>query len=384
MKRKICVVTGSRAEYGVMHNVLKHINESEDLELLLVVTGAHLSKDFGHTIDEIRQDGFSVAGTVELPLSLEGPTAMGRSMGSGIIGLVDCLKGLEPDLLLITADRYEIFAACAAAMAINLPIAHISGGEVTEGAIDEQIRHAITKMSHIHFTAIEENTRRVIQMGEEPWRVHEVGGPWIDNIKNLKKISKETIKEDLGVDLSHPTILVTYHPVTLQIADTQQHVKNLLGALDGLDAEIVFTYPNADSGSRIIVSAIEEFIKKHPKAKAFKSLGKDRYLNMLSYVDLMVGNSSSGLTETQAFKLPVVNIGDRQGGKPITENIICTAEEKDSILAGIKKGLSEEFRKSIADMKNPYDRGDVAENIVKVLSSVELGPKLLKKKFILL
>lgn len=382
MRKKICVVTGSRAEYSILYHTLKRIGESKDFELLLVVTGMHLSKEFGYTVDEIIKDGFSITERVEMLISSDSTAAIGKSIGLGIIGFVDCLKRLRPNILLIVGDRYEIFAAAVAAMAINLPIAHVSGGELTEGAIDEQIRHAITKMSHIHFVAIEENAERVKQMGEEPWRVYIVGGPWVENINNMEKISKDKLAKILGVNFSSTTILVTYHPVTLQLAETSTHIKNLLDALDELDAEIIFTYPNADAGGRIIISAIEQFVKAHPKAKIFKSLGSKLYLNLLSHVDLVVGNSSSGVVETQSFRLPVVNIGGRQGGRLLTENIICTSQKKDGILKGIKKGLGKEFKKDIANMKNPYDRGGVAENIVKVLTNLDFGPKLLRKKFV--
>lgn len=383
MKRKICVVTGSRAEYGVLYHTLKRIDESKDLELLLVATGMHLSKEFGYTVDEIIKDGFLPTDRIEMLMSSNTTVGIGKSIGIGVIGFTDCLKRIDPDIMLIVGDRYEIFAAAIAAMAINLPIAHISGGEITEFAIDEQIRHAITKMSHVHFVALEENAERVKQMGEEDWRVHVVGGPWVDNIKYMEKISKDNLKKILKVKFSHPTILVTYHPVTLQASKTDLHIKNLLDALAVVDAEIIFTYPNADAGGGIIISAIEKFTKSYPKAKAFKSLGSSLYLNLLSHVDLVVGNSSSGVVETQSFKLPVVNIGERQKGRLVTENIICTNTEKTSISKGIRKGLSKEFKREISNMKNPYRQGGAAEKIVTVLSSIDLGPKLLRKKFML-
>lgn len=382
MKKKICVVTGSRADYGVLYHILKRIEAFRDLELLLVVTGMHLSKDYGYTINEIIKDGFSVTARVKMLMSTVDTVDMGNSIGLGITGFIDCLKKLKPDIMLIVGDRYEIFAAAIAAMAINLPIAHVSGGEITEGAIDEQMRHAITKMSHIHFTAIEENARRVIQMGEEPWRVHIVGGPWTDSINNMKRISKNELKEILGLHFDYPTILVTYHSVTLELGNTRFYIRNLLEALDEIDAEIIFTYPNADAGGQIIISSIKKFIKSHPKAKIFKSLGSALYLNLLSHVDLVVGNSSSGVVETQSFKLPVVNIGTRQRGRLVTENIICVSEQKKAILKGIKKGLSKRFRKNIANMKNPYHRDGAARNIVRVLSGIKMGPALLQKKFI--
>jgi len=383
MKKRICVVTGSRAEYGVLYHTLQRIDESKDLELLLVVTGMHLSKEFGYTLSEIIKDGFLPTDCIEMLMSSDTTVGIGKSIGIGVIGFTDCLKRIEPDIMLIVGDRYEIFAASIAAMAVNLPIAHISGGEITEFAIDEQIRHAITKMSHIHLVAIEENAERVKQMGEEDWRVHVVGGPWVDNIKHMERINEDNLKKILKVNFSYPTILVTYHPVTLQASETDSHIKNLLEALVAIDAEIIFTYPNADASGGIIISEIEKFIESHPKAKAFKSLGSSLYLNVLSHVDLVVGNSSSGVVETQSFKVPVVNIGNRQKGRLMTENIICTNEDKMSILKGVKTGLSEEFKRGISNMKNPYHQGGAAEKIVRVLSSIEFGPKLLRKKFML-
>ena len=381
-KRKVCVVTGSRSEYGGLCQTLRGIKESKHLELLLVVTGTHLSKDFGYTIDEIIKDGFSITERLEMLGTSDSNTDVGKSIGAGVIGFTDCLKRLKPDIMLILGDRYEIFAAAIAAMVMNVPIAHICGGEITIGVIDEQIRHAITKMSHLHFVALQENAKIVEQMGEESWRIHVVGVPWVDYKNNMERISKKSLKKILGVNFSYPTILVTYHPVTLQLAKTGLHIKTLLGALGELDAEIIFTYPNADASGRMIISAIEKFVKTHPRSKAFKSLGSTLYLNLLSYVDLVVGNSSSGVVETQMFKLPAVNIGDRQEGRLITENIICTVPQKQAILKSIRKGLGNEFKRDIDTMNNPYGRVGRAKYIVKVLSEIDLGLTLLRKRFV--
>ena len=379
---KICVVTGSRAEYGLLRNTLQEIEESKELELLLVVTGAHLCKEFGYTIDEIIRDGFPIADVIEMQLSSDTTVGVGKSVGLGIIGFVECLRRLIPDMMLVVGDRYEIFAAASAAMTSNVPIAHISGGEITEGAIDEQIRHALTKMSHIHFTTAEDNTQKVRQMGEEAWRVHTVGGLWVDNINSLKRINREELCEKLNIDLSSPCIMVTYHPVTLELDEVETQIDNLLESLDKIEAEIIFTFPNADAGGRIIISKIQEFVKSHPKAKAFHSLGILLYHNLFYHVDLIVGNSSSGMYETQSSKIPVVNIGNRQKGRLATENIICVTEQKDSILAGIHKGLSKEFKDSIANMKNPYDLGGASNKIVQVLSNLPSKSELLRKKFV--
>jgi GDP/UDP-N,N'-diacetylbacillosamine 2-epimerase (hydrolysing) len=382
MKKKICVVTGSRAEYGVLRHTLNKINKSENLQLSLVVTGMHLSQEFGYTINEIIKDGFNVDAKVEMLMSSNTNVGVGKSIGLGIISMVDRLETIDPDMVLIVGDRYEIFAVAAATMALNIPLAHISGGEITEGAIDEQIRHAITKMSHIHFVAIDENAQRVRQMGEETWRVHTVGGPWVDNINYLEKINSEELKKKLNVTFSRPIILVTYHSTTLQLKDTNDFISNLLGALKQIEADIIFTYPNADAGGRIIIDAIESFVKNHSNARLFKSMGGRLYLNTLSQIDLLVGNSSSGMVETQAFKLPVVNIGDRQKGRMITKNIICSPEKEDDILKAVEKGLSKTFRNSLENMENPYDKGGVADNIVNILSEVKFGMELMHKKFI--
>ena len=382
MKKKICAVTGSRAEFGLIKHVLKKIEQTDGLEFSLVVTGAHLSKEFGYTVDEIVQEGFSIAERVEMLMSSDTSVSIGKSIGLGVISLTECLKKLDPDILLIVGDRYEIFAAATAAMVNNIPIAHISGGEITEGAIDEQIRHALTKMSHIHFTTADENTNRILQMGEEAWRVHTVGGLWNENIRNLSKLSKLDLKAMLGLEFLWPTILVTYHPTTLQLGQVGTDIEDLLDVLGQLDAEIIFTYPNADAGGRVIVSKIKEFVAKHPKAKAFESLGSTYYLNVLSYVDLVVGNSSSGMVETQRFKLPVVNIGERQKGRLITENIILAEGTKNNISSAIQKALSKEFKQRISTMRDPYYKEDVATNIVRVLSELPSKPTLLRKQFV--
>lgn len=381
-KKKILVVTGSRSEYGLFYNILKLIKSSKELDLLLVVTGMHLSPEFGYTVNEIIQDGFSISEQVEMVVSSDNPVGIAKSMGLGMIGFADCFKRLQPDLLLILGDRYEIFAAASAAMALNIPIAHISGGDLTEWTMDEQIRHAITKMSHLHFVAIEQHAERVRQMGEEKWRVNVVGEPCIDNINSIDKLTKGQISKILGINFNRTTVLVTYHPVTLEVENTTVHIQNLLKALDRVDAEVVFTYPNADSGGRVIISKIENFRKTHPNTKVFKSLGVKLYLNLLSHVDVIVGNSSSGIVEAPSFKVPAVNIGKRQQGRLFAENTICTTEETESISRGIEKALSHEFRKSLLHMKNPYDKGGAAKKIIRVLTGVEITPKLRNKKFI--
>ncbi|MCX5781155.1 MAG: UDP-N-acetylglucosamine 2-epimerase [Elusimicrobia bacterium] len=384
MKRKICVITGSRAEYGLLKPLLMKLKTDRSFELQLVVTGMHLSPEFGYTVQDIFNDNFKISEQIEMLLSTDSSAGMGKSIGVGIIGFVDCYKRLQPDLILVVGDRFEIFAAVIAASAMNIPIVHFSGGDITEGSIDNQIRHAITKLSHIHFVGITTSAQRVKQMGEEPWRVHVVGEFCLDNIKSHYKMSRSKIEKELGLDLSiRPLILVTYHPVTLRPEQTRIQIKNLLEVL-GLykDSAIIFTYPNADSGGRLIISEINKFLSAHPNAKAFKSVGTKLYLNLLSCADLCVGNSSSGLVEAPSFKLPVVNIGDRQKGRLLPKNVICTNGEKQSIHEGIKKGLSIGFKKSLVGMKNPYDKGGALKNVLKVLHNLKTTPELLNKKFI--
>jgi len=383
MKRKVCVITGSRAEYGLLKPLLAVMNNDKLLELQLVVTGMHLSPEFGYTINDILEDGFKPAERIEMLMSTDTLAGMGKSIGIGVIGFVDCFERLKPDLVLVVGDRFEIFSAVIAASSMNLPIAHFSGGDITEGAIDNQIRHAITKLSHIHFVGVETSAKRVRQMGEEPWRIKVVGELCLENIKNLDTISKKNFKNMLNINLSlQPIILVTFHPVTLQPEQTKLQITNLLAAIDSFkDSTIVFTYPNADAGGRLIIAAIEQFLLSHPHAKAFKSLGTKIYLNLLSYADLCIGNSSSGLVEAPSFKLPVVNIGDRQKGRLLAKNVICTTGEIKSISDGIKKALNNDFRKSIQNMKNPYDKSGAVKNILTVLKKLSIGPELINKKF---
>lgn len=379
--KKICAITGSRAEFGVLSHTLKRLASDPHLTFQLVVTGMHLSREFGYTMDEILAYGFHPTDTVEMMLSSDTNVGMGKSIGLGIISMTDCLSRLAPDLILVIGDRYETFAAATAAMALNIPIAHISGGEITEGAIDEQMRHAITKMSHLHFVTLEENARIVKQMGEESWRVHIVGGPWIDNIRTLENIDKEDISKRLGLDLNEPTILVTFHPVTLELDETKNQIDNLLAALAKINMQIIFTYPNADAGGRIIIEAIKQFCSQQPKAIACQSLGSNMYLNLLRHVCLMIGNSSSGMVETQSFKLPVVNIGSRQKGRKVTDNIINCPPEFDAIYNAVTTALSTDFQNKIKKMANPYDSGGVAENILSVLTDLPDKSTLLNKKF---
>lgn len=384
MKRKICVITGSRAEYGLLRPLLVKLKADKSIEMQLIVTGMHLSPEFGYTVNDIVSDKFKISEQIEMLLSTDSSVGMGKSIGLGVIGFVDSYKRLNPDIILVVGDRFEIFAAVIAASSMNIPIVHFSGGDITEGAIDNQVRHAITKLSHIHFVGVSTSARRIKQMGEEPWRVHVVGEFCVDNIKNRYKISKREIEKELGIDISsRPLILVTYHPVTLQPEQTRIQIANLLEVLGQYkDFSIIFTYPNADSGGRLIISEINKFLAANTNAKAFKSVGTKLYLTLLSYADLCVGNSSSGLVEAPSFELPVLNIGNRQKGRLIPRNVICVNGEKKSIGEGIKKGLSKRFKRNLAGMKNPYDKGNAVNNVLKVLHNLKSTPELLNKIFI--
>lgn len=380
--KKIAVVTGTRAEYGLLYWTMKEIENDPELELQLLVTGMHLSPEFGLTVQEIEKDGFKIDEKIEILLSSDTGQGVAKAIGLGVIGFTQAFVRLNPDILMILGDRFEIFAAATAAMAMNIPIAHIGGGESTEGAIDEQIRHAITRMAHIHFTSCDYYAKRIKKMGEEEWRIFNVGAPGLENIKRLKLLNREEVEKLLNVDLSETTLLVTYHPVTLEMQTLKEQMDNLLSALMQTGHQIIFTYPNSDSGGRYIIKRINEFIKDYNKAKAFVNLGQQKYLSLLQYVNAMVGNSSSGIIEAPSFKLPVVNIGDRQRGRLRAENIIDVGYSEEEILNGINKALQdEEFRMKLEYIKNPYGDGNTSKKIIKILKELDTKQEnFLKKK----
>lgn len=384
--RKIAVITGTRAEYGQLYWIIKGIHNDPELELQLIVTGTHLSPEFGLTVNEIEKDGFPIAERVEMLLSSDTETAIATSMGLGMIGFAKAYERLKPDTLVVLGDRFEILSAVAAAIPFRLPVAHIHGGESTEGSIDEPIRHAITKMSHIHFTATDSYRKRVIQMGEKPNNVFCFGSTVLDNIKKLGLLSKRALCEELSLptDSDKKIGVVTYHPVTLEKNTAKSQVLGILDALRSFsDIYWVFTLPNADTDGRIIIKIITDFVGNNPdKGKAFASLGQLRYLSLLKHAVVMVGNSSSGLTEAPSFKLPVVNIGERQRGRIRGENVIDVIECKKETLAKIiKKAISPEFRTSLKGMKNPYGKGCASEKIIKKLKTIPLDENLIKKQF---
>ena len=384
MKRKICIVTGSRAEYGLMYWLMKEIQEDPNLELQIIATGMHLSPEFSLTYKVIEEDGFVINKKVEMLLSSDTPVAIAKSMGLGIIGFADVLEELKPDIIVVLGDRYESFAACAAAMPARIPIAHLHGGEATEGLIDEAIRHAITKMAHIHFVATEHYGKRVVQMGEQPEKVFCFGAPGLDNIRRLALLERRAFEKSIGFELGAKNILITFHPVTLDKNSAGSQFKELLEALKTFkdSSKFIFTKPNADTDGRIIIKLIDDFVEKNSdRAIAFGSLGQLKYLSALKYVDMVVGNSSSGLIEVPAFKIPTINIGDRQKGRIHAKTVIhCNAVEKD-ILEAIDKGFSKEFRDSLKGVVNPYGEGGASSRIKNELKQIELGKDLIKKEF---
>ena len=381
--RKIAVVTGTRAEYGLLYWIIKEIHEAPELELQLIVTGMHLSPEFGLTVQEIEKDGVPIAERVEMLLSSDTDTAITTSMGLGIIGFAKAYEKLRPDILLVLGDRFEILSAVVAAVPFRIPVAHIHGGESTEGAIDELFRHAITKMSHIHFPATQVYANRIRQMGESPGNVFCFGAPGIDNIYKLDLISKKELLNILEIPQDKKIGLVTYHPVTLEKNSAESQISELLEAMDSIDEFFwVITMPNADADSRVIIKSLDNYVQDNPgKAKLFSSLGKLRYLSLLKHAALMVGNSSSGIIEAPSFELPVVNIGCRQQGRIRAENVIdVLVGKKSNIVNAINKAISYEFKESLAKLINPYGEGDASCKIVEILKTVKVAG-MIKKQF---
>ena len=380
-KRKICVITGTRAEYGLLYWLMKEIKEDKDLELQIIATGMHLSYEFGLTYKEIEKD-FKIDKKIEMLLSSDTPIGISKSMGLAQISFAEAYDELKPDIVVVLGDRYEIFSAASAAMIARIPIAHIHGGETTEGAFDEAIRHSITKMSHLHFTATKEYKKRVIQLGENPKRVFNVGGMGIENIKRLKLLSKEEFEKSIGFKLNKKNILVTFHPVTLEKSTSKEQFKELLNAIDELsETNIIFTKANSDTDGRIINQMIDDYVSKNSnKAISFTSLGQLRYLSALQFVDAVVGNSSSGLTEASTFKIGTINIGDRQKSRIKAKSVIDCKPKKEEIKKAFNKLYSKEFQNMLKKIKNPYGDGMTSKKIVNILKSVELKD-ILKKSF---
>ena len=382
--RKICIVTGTRAEYGLLYCLMKEIQNDSDIELQVIATGMHLSPEFGLTYLNIEKDGLKIDKKIEILLSSDTPIGISKSMGLGMIGFVEAYEELRPDIVVILGDRFEIFSAASAAMIARIPIAHLHGGEITEGAFDEAMRHSITKMSHLHFTATGEYRKRVIQLGEDPANVFNVGGLGIDNIKNLQLMSREEFENAINFKLGTKNLMITFHPTTLEPDTAREQFQNLLYALDELkDTRFIFTKPNADTEGRVIANKIDEytyFRRENNKMIAFVNLGQLKYLSAMQFVDGVVGNSSSGLTEAPTFKVGTINIGDRQRGRIKADSVIDCKPTKDSILTAIEKLYSKEFQEKLKNVKNPYGEGGAARKIKKVLKEKDLSD-ILKKQF---
>ena len=382
MTRKICVVTGTRAEFGLLRWLMEEIQQHTALELQVAATGMHLAPEFGSTYQEIEAAGFTIDAKVEMLLSADTKTAVTKSMGLGVIGFADAYERLKPDLVVVLGDRFEIFAATSAALIAGIPVAHLHGGETTEGAFDEAIRHSITKMSHLHFVAAEEYRNRVIQLGEPPARVFNVGGMGIDAIKRIELLSREELEKSIDFGLGNKNLLITFHPVTLEKeGSSSEQMSALLNALAELEqTHLIFTMPNADTGGRELTRMVSDFVNSHDNASMYTSLGQLRYFSCLAQVDGVIGNSSSGLLEAPAFQIGTVNIGDRQKGRLKAESVIDCEPTKVDILEAIERLYSPTFKGSLDTVDSPYGNGGASRAIAQILAEHPLD-NLLKKSF---
>jgi GDP/UDP-N,N'-diacetylbacillosamine 2-epimerase (hydrolysing) len=380
---KICVVTGTRAEYGLLYWTIKKLLSDKYFQVQLCVTGMHLSPEFGLTYKQIEEDDIKINKKVEMLLSSDSASGVSKSIGLGVIGFADAFSELKPDLVLLLGDRFEIFSAATAAMIAKIPIAHCHGGEATEGLIDEPIRHSITKMSHLHFTSTEEYRNRVIQLGEQPSRVFNVGALGIENINKLKLLNKVDFENSIGFKLLKYTFLITFHPVTLEKSTAKEQFKNLLFALNKFsNTSFIFTMPNADNDGRVIIDLIQDYVAKNKSISvAFTSLGQLRYLSAIKHADVIIGNSSSGLIEVPSFKKPTINIGDRQRGRVSGLSVINCKPNKKDITESIKYALSDTFKKILLNSANPYGEKNSSIEIVRILKKVSVDSNLVKKRF---
>lgn len=379
--RKIAVVTGTRAEYGILYPVLRAIEKHPELELSLIVAGMHLSHEFGYTVEEIERDGFKIDAKIDMLLSDDTGARMAKSFGIGVMEIAQTLEMIKPDMILVLGDREEPFAAAVAGTCMNIPVAHVAGGEVaTGGHIDESIRHSITKFAHIHFPSTKKSVLRIIKLGEEPWRVHVVGSPVLDVILSERLLSANVIAQRFSLDLSRPVILVVQHPLTLKPEESSTQIRETMEALVEIKEQSIVIYPNTDAGGRRMINVIKKYEKYH-FIKTFKNLSRKDYLSLMKMASVMVGNSSSGIIEAPSFHLPVVNIGSRQEGRERSTNVIDVGHDKREIINAIKKALhGKKFLAKVKKCKNPYGDGKASQRIVKVLSEIKITPKLLQKK----
>ncbi len=380
-KRKIAIFTGTRAEYGLLYWIIKGLNDAKDIDVKLMVGGMHLSPEFGNTVNEIKRDGFKIAHSFEFLLSSETAEGISKSMGLALISACEFFERDRPDILLVLGDRYESFAVAQAAMIARIPIAHIHGGEITEGLIDEAIRHSITKMSHFHFAATEDYKNRIIQLGESPKNIFNYGAPGIDNIKKLKLLNKKDLSKKFNISFDNPYFMSTYHPVTLTENDGEKELKNLISALDAFkDYQVIISYPNADTNSRVLIEILEKYRDKNSdRVHLFQSLGQLNYLSLLKHSSLVIGNSSSGIIEAPSLKIPTIDIGDRQSGRIKGETVISCQSSINSIKKAIKKGLSKSFNEKCKKSNNPYGDGKASKKIIQSLRNIKLENILIKK-----
>ncbi len=379
--RTIGVVTVNRSDYGIYLPILRGMKAEPSLRLHLMVTGAHLSPEFGSTVRLIEADGFTVQERIEMLLSSDTPEGTAKSMGVAVMGFAQAYARCRPDLLLVLGDRCEMYAAAVAAVPFTIPIAHVHGGELTEGAMDEGFRHSLTKLSHLHFVSTDRYRQRVLQLGEESWRVVVSGAPGLDHLRVTPRLSREQLQQQFGVELDPPPLLITYHPVTLEPDQAEVPVQELLEALASVERPLIFTLPNPDPQGRQIRRAIDAFVRRHSRARMVDNFGSQGYFSLMAQAAAMVGNSSSGIIEAPSFGLPVVNIGSRQQGRVRAANVIDVGNDRAEIRRGLERALSPEFRASLQGIANPYGDGLAAERIIRHLKEVELSPRLLKKRF---
>ena len=380
--KRIGIMTGTRAEYGLLKPLMQEINKDNDLELYLIVSGMHLSPEFGMTYKEIEEDGFQINAKVEMLLSSDSPAGISKSIGLGVIGFADEFQRAELDMLILLGDRYEVLSAAICAMVMRIPIAHLHGGELTEGAIDEGIRHSITKMSYLHFTSTEQYRNRVIQLGENPERVFYVGALGVENIKKINLMTKEELERSIHFEIDENTVIVTYHPVTLENNTVEEQFLNLLEVLDrNPKIRMIFTKANADTNGRIVNELIDKYAAQNSeRACAFMSLGQKRYLSALKYCRIVIGNSSSGIIEAPSFGKPIINIGDRQKGRICADSVINCGYTQQEIQRAMETALTEEFENKARNCRNPYEKENTAANIISVIKDYLLNDKIKLKK----
>ena len=379
--RTIGVVTVGRSDYGIYLPILRRIQADPDLRLHLIVSGAHLAPEFGLTVNMIQADGFEIGERIEMLLASDSPEGVAKSTGIGVIGFAQAFAHFRPDILLVLGDRFEMHAAALAALPFNLPVAHIHGGEVTQGAMDDALRHSLTKLSHLHFVSTPEYARRVAQLGEEAWRTTVSGAPSLDNLRTMALPTREQLETQFGFCLQPAPLLVTFHPVTLEFEQTEWQIAELTAALNQLDVPVIFTMPNADTRNSIIRHHIAEYVRAHSSAWSVDNFGTQNYFGVIQFAAAMVGNSSSGVIEAPSFKLPVVNIGTRQDGRMRAANVIDVGYARDEIVAGVQRAIAPAFREQLCGLANPYGDGHAAERIIARLKSAALDDRLIRKVF---